>query len=265
MKCWWHLVFAFSLGCSAPASESKTGPRSAPPEPSGFDGRAGAAVAEAEGRHATECARGVVARGEVVRVAASHYRGRPATLVSLAPAGGEGVVGAYYGDGPGCDLLAMLGGDGDEDVRPGSPFRAVADARRAALDARRGAVTAWALERERGEGGRWAYRFDLDTDAGLQAVFVDALTAKPWRADLPPLSPAAPTTSPPPIAGEANVPTAPAPRDAREGPSDGGQARGASASTNGRKSPAAGKPPKPGASAGQSSERNPYSINLTER
>jgi uncharacterized membrane protein YkoI len=173
---------------------------------------------EAERRHATECARGVVERGEVIHVGPSRYRGRPVVSVSLSSPDDD-LVDAYYGEGPGCDLVAMVGGARLEtEVHPGTPFQSLSEARRAALGARGGAVAGWALERNAEGDGRWAYRFDVESGGRLQAVYVDALggprvsvaDAPPAPQPSPPAAPPRDATSPPPARPAAGPPPSPA-------------------------------------------------------
>lgn len=199
----------FALAATAASACSPSPPP--PPQPSAVEN---APAAETERRHATECVRGVVAGGEVLRVGLGRYRGRSVTAVSVSSPGND-VVDAYYGDGPGCDLVAMVGGArADAEVRPGTPFQSLSEARQAALNAQEGSVAGWALERDGDGEGRWAYRFDVDTGGRLRAVYVDALSARyacpealaaapplaapPLAAAPPPAPTITPTTAPPP-------------------------------------------------------------------
>lgn len=177
-----------------------------------------AAVSEAERAHVTACARGIVARADVVRVGWSRYRGRPALAVALSSPNDD-LVDAYYGQGPGCDLVALVGGGPlDAEVQPGPPFRSLAEARRAALAAREGFVTSWALERDDEGEGRWAYRFDIDAEGRMHAVFVDALSARPLRAEARSAPPPSPEPRPPEAPPPAAAPPSPAPAPKRPPP-----------------------------------------------
>lgn len=202
----WPLLVTLVLGCSPPPSAKAPAVSKQ------------ASVSEAERRHVSECARGIVARADVVRVGQSRYRGRPALAVVLSSPHDD-LVDAYYGDGPGCDLVALVGGPLDAEVRPGPPFRSLAEAQRAALSTRGGVVTSWALERNHDESeGQWAYRFDVDAEGRLQAVFIDALSARPLRAEArsapPSPEPRAPEPAPPADARAAPKKQPPAPNEA---------------------------------------------------
>ncbi len=170
-----------------------------------------APLSEAERAHATECARGIVARADVVRVAWSRYRGRPAIAVALSSPNDD-LVDAYYGQGPGCDLVALVGGGPlDAEVQPGPPFRSLTEARNAALATHDGFVTSWALERDDDGEGRWAYRFDVDAEGRMHAIFVDALSARPLRAQARSSPPPSPEPAPPDVAPARRAPAAPTP------------------------------------------------------
>ncbi|HEU4403980.1 MAG TPA: PepSY domain-containing protein [Polyangiaceae bacterium] len=203
MRLPWLAAF---VAAATPACNASPPP---PPQPAPVER---ASADEAERRHVTECVRGVVAGGEVLRVGPSRYRGRAATAVSIS-APGDDVVDVYYGDGPGCDLMAMVGGARSEaDVRPGTPFESLAEARRTALSTQEGAVAGWALEREGGGEVRWAYRFDVETGGRLRAVFVDALGARHAYAEArSAAAPTPPAVAPtPPVIAPTTPPPAPA-------------------------------------------------------
>jgi uncharacterized membrane protein YkoI len=156
----WPLLVALALGCGSPSLADV--PTAVPPP-----------VSEAERQRLSTCGQRVVAQAEVVRVVWSRHRGRAALAVTLSSPNDDW-VDAYYAEGTGCELLALVGrGPLDAEVQPGHPLRGLQEARRAALD---GVVTSWALERGERDG-RWAYRFDIDAEGRMHTVFVDALGA----------------------------------------------------------------------------------------
>ncbi|MCU0685066.1 MAG: hypothetical protein MUF34_22940 [Polyangiaceae bacterium] len=171
MRLWPVLASALLAACD-PLLHPAASPTAGEPGP----------LSEAERAHALACVRGVVSQADVVRVAPARYRGRSSVVVALSSPNDE-LVDAYYGDGPGCDLVALVGGPHAAEVRPGAPFRSLSEARVVALIERDGFITSWALERDDEGDGRWEYRFDVDAGGHLQAVFVDALSARPSRAE----------------------------------------------------------------------------------
>lgn len=180
MRLWPVLASVLLVACD-PLPHPPVSPTAGEPGP----------LSEAERAHALECVRGVVSRADVVRVAPARYRGRSAVVVALSSPNDE-LVDAYYGDGPGCDLVALVGGPHAAEVRPGAPFRSLSEARVVALIERDGFITSWALERDDEGEGRWEYRFDVDTGGHMQAVFVDALSARPSRGESRPATGEAP-------------------------------------------------------------------------
>ncbi|MCU0686407.1 MAG: hypothetical protein MUF34_29870 [Polyangiaceae bacterium] len=181
----WPLLPVFVLACGPPPLvEAPVVAERAP-------------LSEAERQHVTECARGLVARADVVRVGWSRYRGRAALAVALSSPNDD-LVDAYYELGSGCDLVALVGsGPLDAEVQPGPPFRGLTEARGSALAVRDGFVTNWVLERDDEGDGRWVYRFDVDAGGRMYSVLLDALSSRLLRAE--PLSPAplAPALGPP--------------------------------------------------------------------
>lgn len=171
MRFWLVLASVLVVACD-PLPHPPASPTAGDPGP----------LSEAERAHAIECVRGVVSRADVMRVAPARYRGRAAVVVALSSPNDD-LVDAYYGDGPGCDLVALVGGPHAAEVRPGAPFRSLSEARVVALIERDGFITNWALERDDEGEGRWEYRFDVDAAGRLQAVFVDALSARPSRVE----------------------------------------------------------------------------------
>jgi hypothetical protein len=129
-------------------------------------------VSDAERQRVSACGQRIVVHADVVRVGRAYYRGRAALAVALSSPNDD-LIDAYYAEGTGCDLLALVGrGPLDAEVQPGLPLCGLHEARRAARD---GVVTSWALERDDGREGRWAYRFDIDAEGRMHTVFVDAL------------------------------------------------------------------------------------------
>lgn len=118
---------------------------------------------------------------DVVHVGWSRYRGRPTLAVALSSPNDD-LVDAYYADGTGCVLLALVGrGPLDVEVHPGPPLRSLQEARRAARD---GVATSWALERQGERGGRWVYRFEIDAEERMHTVFVDAVGTAPTSGEV---------------------------------------------------------------------------------